>query len=222
MRHQHGLGFFTLHRHEAHRGARYRFANRLRVGLVRLVPLHVSLHIAGLHQLDVVAEPPQFARPVMRAGTGFHTDQARWLTPEELMHLAASQLAAQLRAALGINTVQLKNRLGQIDPGHDNIAHAWLPSLACSQHPNVAHCDAGSGSHPPHQWRSHGSIWLDAAYLKMRQGGRIVPVAALIAVVLFEQNDEWQTLSRDMVVEALAQIEKEEIAPILSITTKAT
>lgn len=32
------------------------------------------------------------------------------------------------------------------------------------------------------QWRSHGSIWLDATYLKVRQGGRIVPVAAIIAV----------------------------------------
>jgi len=23
--------------------------------------------------------------------------------------------------------------------------------------PNMAHCDAGSGSHPLHQWRNHGS-----------------------------------------------------------------
>jgi transposase-like protein len=26
--------------------------------------------------------------------------------------------------------------------------------------PNMAHCDAGSGSHPPHQWRSNGSLHL--------------------------------------------------------------
>jgi transposase-like protein len=24
----------------------------------------------------------------------------------------------------------------------------------------MAHCDAGSGSHPPHQWRSNGSLHL--------------------------------------------------------------
>jgi transposase-like protein len=46
------------------------------------------------------------------------------------------------------------------------------------------------------QWRNHGSM-------------------------LFEQNDEWQTSSRYMMVEAFAQIDKEEIDPILSITTKA-
>jgi len=39
--------------------------------------------------------------------------------------------------------------------------------------------------------------------------------------VLFEANDEWQTSSRYTMVEAFAQIDKEEIDPILSITTKA-
>lgn len=43
----------------------------------------------------------------------------------------------------------------------------------------------------------------------------------LIGAVPFEQNDEWQTTSRYMMVEAFAQIDKEEIDPILSITTKA-
>lgn len=46
-------------------------------------------------------------------------------------------------------------------------------------------------------------------------------IARLIGAVLFEQNDEWQTASRYMMVEAFAQIDKEEIDPILSITTKA-
>ena len=46
-------------------------------------------------------------------------------------------------------------------------------------------------------------------------------IMRLIGAVLFEQNDEWQTASRYMMVEAFAQIDKEEIDPILSITTKA-
>jgi putative transposase len=46
-------------------------------------------------------------------------------------------------------------------------------------------------------------------------------IMRLIGAVLFEQNDAWQTSSRYMKVEALAQIDKEEITPILSITTKA-
>ena len=46
-------------------------------------------------------------------------------------------------------------------------------------------------------------------------------IMRLIGAVLFEQNDEWQTSSRYMMAEAFAQIDKEEIDPILSITTKA-
>lgn len=43
----------------------------------------------------------------------------------------------------------------------------------------------------------------------------------LVGAVLFEPNDEWQTSSRYRRVEAFTQIDKQEINPILSITTKA-
>ena len=46
-------------------------------------------------------------------------------------------------------------------------------------------------------------------------------IMPLIGAVLCEQNDEGQTSSRYMMVEAVDQIDKEEIDPILSITTKA-
>ncbi len=44
----------------------------------------------------------------------------------------------------------------------------------------------------------------------------------LIGAVLFEQNDEWQTSSRYMMVEAFARIDKEVIDPIFSNTTKVS
>ena len=40
-------------------------------------------------------------------------------------------------------------------------------------------------------------------------------IIRLIGAVLFEQNDEWQTASRDMMVEAFAQIDNEKTDPIL-------
>lgn len=46
-------------------------------------------------------------------------------------------------------------------------------------------------------------------------------IMRLIGTVLFEANDEWQTSSRSMMVEAFAHINKEKIDPILSIAKKA-
>lgn len=43
----------------------------------------------------------------------------------------------------------------------------------------------------------------------------------LIGAVLFEQNDEWQSTSRYIMVAAFAQIDKKEFDRILSITAKA-
>lgn len=46
-------------------------------------------------------------------------------------------------------------------------------------------------------------------------------ITRLIGAVLFEQNDEWQTASRYMMVEAFAEIDHEETDPILSLSTQA-
>ena len=43
----------------------------------------------------------------------------------------------------------------------------------------------------------------------------------MIGAVLFEQNDEWQTQNRYMMVEAFERIDHAEPDPILSISTKA-
>ena len=46
-------------------------------------------------------------------------------------------------------------------------------------------------------------------------------IIRLIGAVLFEANDERQTASPWMMVEAFAQIDQEKIDPILGITAKA-
>ena len=46
-------------------------------------------------------------------------------------------------------------------------------------------------------------------------------ITRLIGAVLFEQNDEWQTQNRYMMVEAFERIDHAEPDPILSISTKA-
>ena len=156
MCHQQRLRVLALHRNKPHRGAGYRFADCLGIGRICLAALDVALYVAWLHQPHVMAKLAKFARPVMRTCAGFHADQTGWLTLKELKHLAASELTAQRGTTLGVNTVQLENRLRQIDPDCGNLVHGWLPLLAVFTAPNMAHCDAGNGSHPLHQWPAPG------------------------------------------------------------------
>ena len=46
-------------------------------------------------------------------------------------------------------------------------------------------------------------------------------ITRLIGAVLLEQNDEWQTRNRYMMVDAFARIDHAEPDPILSISTDA-
>jgi hypothetical protein len=94
----------------------------------------------------------------MRAGAGFHADQAGWLALKELQHLVTPKLAAQQNTPFRVYAVQMENRLRKIDPDCGNIVHGWLPLLVMFTAPNMAHCDAGSASHPLHQWRINGEL----------------------------------------------------------------
>jgi hypothetical protein len=46
-------------------------------------------------------------------------------------------------------------------------------------------------------------------------------IMRLIGAVLFEQNDDWQSQHRSMMVEAVSQIESAQIDPIPGIPTQA-
>ena len=46
-------------------------------------------------------------------------------------------------------------------------------------------------------------------------------IIRLIGAILFEQNDDWQSQRRYMMVEAFSQIDTAQIDPLPSITTQA-
>ena len=79
-----------------------------------------------------------------------------------------------------------------------------------------------------HRTKLHSTNPIDRLNKEVKRRADVVgifpneaSIMRLIGAVLFEQNDERQTSSRYMMVEAFAQIDKKEIDPILSITTKA-
>ena len=97
------------------------------------------------HQANGVAKRLRFARPMMRRGAGFDTNQARRQLLEEGQDVASLQLAAEDHLATGINAVHLKYRLGKSRP---IVVTACMGSskrragmLNCG---NVSSCDQSS------------------------------------------------------------------------------
>jgi len=69
-----------------------------------------------------VAEAAKFARPVVRTGAGFQTNQAGWQLGDHFEQLAASHLGLdESRLATLVNAMQSEYILGEIDAYGDNI-----------------------------------------------------------------------------------------------------
>ncbi len=69
------------------------------------------------------------------------------------MHLVAPQLATQNDLSVSAAGVKLKNAVGQIKADCGSLLYGWRLGLGSDNNPIMAHCDAGSRSHSPHQWR---------------------------------------------------------------------
>src|SRR5664279_2249813 len=76
MEHQATLLLGRLGCDEPHVGPGDGLADRLRVSRVILLPFDVGLHVSRRHQANGMANCLKFARPMMRRGAGFNTDQA--------------------------------------------------------------------------------------------------------------------------------------------------
>ena len=68
-----------------------------------------------------MAELADLTRPIVRAGAGFHSDQASWLRGEERKHLAASQLPAENHGASRIRAMNLEHVLRQIQSNRAKV-----------------------------------------------------------------------------------------------------
>src|SRR5689334_5911296 len=70
------LLLFALDRNEAHARPLGRFTDRLCIGGIVLLPLDERLDVGWRDQADMMAQLSDFTRPVVRAGAGFHRDDA--------------------------------------------------------------------------------------------------------------------------------------------------
>ena len=93
----------------------------------------------------------KFARLVMARAARLHADQTGLKLTEKRQHLPTPQRPADDDLSTVVNRVNLENVLGQIEANNANIHGGWLLLLVVLDgNHTLAHCDAGSGSHPHH------------------------------------------------------------------------
>src|SRR6266576_4011368 len=83
-----------LGRHEPHVCPGDRLADGLSIDSIILVSLDVGLHVGGRHQAHHMTKSLQFARPMMRRGAGFDTNEARRQLLKEWQNVPALKPAA--------------------------------------------------------------------------------------------------------------------------------
>src|SRR5882672_10284692 len=75
VKHQAALLLRRLGWHKPHVGSGDRFANRLCISHVVLLPFDVRSYVGWWHQSHGMAKPLKFARPIVRRGTGLDANQ---------------------------------------------------------------------------------------------------------------------------------------------------
>jgi hypothetical protein len=126
VKHQAALLLGRLCWYEPHVGSGDRLANRFCVSHVVLLPLDVGLYVSRRHQSHGMAKRLEFARPVVRRGASLCANQAWWQLLEERQNRAPFQLAADDHRAGGINSVNLEDRLGDVETDCCHRLHGQL------------------------------------------------------------------------------------------------
>src|SRR5580700_5287614 len=89
------LLLFGLDRNEAHARPRRRFTDGLGIGRIVLLPLDEWLNVGWRDQSHAMAQLADLARPIVRAGTGFHRDDTRRLRRQKAEQLRAGDALAE-------------------------------------------------------------------------------------------------------------------------------
>src|SRR5436190_17117377 len=120
-----------------------------------------------------MAEFDQLAGPVMRGAARLDADQAGGQPGKEWQHLRSPKRLTDDNLTGRINTVNLKNTLGQVEADRGNLHDGWLPFARERLMAFTPwHLDAVSGSHPPHLFSViSGSRGLAAGCLLPPEGG---------------------------------------------------
>jgi hypothetical protein len=121
-----------------------RFADRLGICRIVLLPLDEGLDASGRAEPHLMAQLADLAPPEMCAAAGFHRDNARRKLAEKLQNLYSTLLLAQDRSTSAVGSMNLKHILRQIEPDRSNLRHDRSPLWILADPP--WHIDAVGGA----------------------------------------------------------------------------
>src|SRR5579859_1601372 len=98
-----------------------RFADRLGIDRVVLLPLHERFYIGGRDQPNFMTKLGELTGPVMCSTTCLQRYRATRLRREEIQQLSPADPLAEYRATPLIRPVSVKNMLGDIQTDCDNL-----------------------------------------------------------------------------------------------------
>ena len=105
-----------LDRHEMHGRSLHRFRDCLDVAVVVFVSLEEWLDVLRWDQTNIVTKGHQLSCDKMRAGTGFHPDQAARDIAEPASKLMTADLLLQNNRTARVEPDQMERVLADVDP----------------------------------------------------------------------------------------------------------
>src|SRR5215469_18173244 len=121
-----GLLLFALDPNKAHARPLRRFTDGLGIGGIVLLPLDERLDVDRRDQAHMMSQLGDLTRPVVRAGTGFHRDDAPGLRREETEKLGASDALAKQHMPRIIRSMHLEHVLRDVQTDRGSLLHGRL------------------------------------------------------------------------------------------------
>src|SRR5256884_3776491 len=171
VEHQAALLLECLGRHKPHVCSGARLAIGLSVCSIVLLPLDVGLHVGRGHQADLMPKRFELARPMMRRSAGFDADEARRQPLKEWQNVPALELTVNDYITYRVNSVDLKNRLGDVETDCHDCLHVWLLRI-------VGALTAPTSMALPCRWRSRPQHQQRTSRAQYRTQHRQHPQAA--------------------------------------------
>src|SRR6201995_1239602 len=145
------LLLFGLDRNEAHVWPLRRFTDGLCIGGIVLLSLDEWLDVGRRDQADMMAQFSDLTRPVVRAGTGFHRDDAPGLRCEKTEKLCACDALAEQHMPGSIRSMHLEHVLRDVQTDRGSLLHGRLLQWQFDTVALAHRCRRGASTPSPDQ-----------------------------------------------------------------------